>query len=49
MAGLRVLFLSDNDPLSFTDITFAFSTIKFLFNVALMKKRTYGETQITTL
>ena len=36
MAGLRVLFLSDADPLSFADITFVFSMIKFLFNVVAL-------------
>jgi len=45
MAGLRVLFLSDADPLSFTDITFAFSTIKVLFNIALMEKRRWPSSQ----
>ena len=45
MTGLRVLFLSDADPLSFTDITFVFSMIKFLFNVALMGKRRWLSSQ----
>ena len=40
MAGLRVLFLSDTDPLSHVCI---------LYDQISFQRRTYGETQITTM
>ena len=43
--SIDFMFLSDADPLSFADITFVFSMIKFLFNVALMGKRRWLSSQ----